>query len=64
MKLLKIMAAGAILAGGIALTGCNDLEQPPSNQYNNSNFWTKKNIDKLVMTAYTQMYSAGNMWGD
>ncbi len=64
MKLLKIMAAGAILAGGVALTGCNDLEQPPSNQYTNANFWTKKNVGLLVNTAYTQLYSAGTMWGD
>lgn len=64
MKLLKIMAAGAILAGGVALTGCNDLEQPPSSQYTDANFWTQKNVDKLVMTAYTQLYSAGTMWSD
>lgn len=64
MKLIKIMAAGAILASSAAMTSCNDLEQPPSNQYTDANFWTAKNVDKLVMTAYTQMYSAGTMWGD
>ena len=64
MKLLKIMAAGAILAGGVALTGCNDLEQPPSNQYTNANFWTKKNVGLLVNTAYSQLYNSGTMWGD
>ncbi len=64
MKLLNIMAAGVILASTVSLTGCNDLEQPPSNKYTNNNFWTEKNVDKLVMTAYTQLYSAGTMWSD
>lgn len=64
MKLLKIMAAGAIIASTAMLTGCNDLEQPPTNKYTNANFWTKKNVDKLVMTCYTQMYSASMMWKD
>lgn len=64
MKMFKFMAAATILAGGVALTGCNDLEQAPSNQYTDNNFWTEKNADKMVMTAYTQLYSAGTMWGD
>ncbi len=64
MKLIRIIAAGAIIATGAAMTSCNELEQPPTNQYTNANFWTAKNIDKLVNTAYTQLYSAGTMWGD
>ena len=64
MKLLNIMVAGKVLAGGVALTGCNDLEQPPTNQYTDANFWKAKNADLMVKTAYTQMYSACTMWGD
>lgn len=64
MKLIKLMMAGAVVAGGLALTGCNDLEQPPSNKYTDVNFWSAKNAELMVMTAYSQMYGAGTMWGD
>ncbi len=64
MKLIKLMAAGAFLASGIAFSACNDLEQPPTNQYNDSNFWKDKNAELMVNTGYTQMYNAGCFWSD
>lgn len=63
MKLTNILTAAA-LATGALLTGCNGLELPPSNQYTDENFWTAKNAEYMVMTAYSQMYGAGTMWGD
>lgn len=63
-SLINILAAASIFTIGVATTGCNDLEQPPTNKYTDSNFWTAKNAETMVMTAYSQMYSAGRMWGD
>lgn len=53
-----------MLAGAVLATACNDLEQSPTNQYTDSNFWTAKNAETMVMTAYSQMYDAGTMWAD
>ncbi len=64
MKIAKILAVSSLLVTGAVMTGCNDLEQPPSNKYTDSNFWTAKNAETMVMTAYSQMYSAGTMWRD
>ncbi len=64
MKLYKLLMAGALVTSGAMMTGCNDLEQPPTNSYNDSNFWKAKTADLMVKTAYSQMYSAGTMWGD
>lgn len=64
MKFIKITAAALILASVMATTACNDLEQPPTNQYNDSNFWKDKNAQDMVNTAYTQVYNDGCYWGD
>ena len=52
----------AFCAGAIALTGCNDLDQAPTNQYTEDNFWTPAHAEYMVMTAYSQMYNDGWMW--
>ena len=62
MRLSNILL-GALTAGAL-LTGCNGLELPPTNKYTDKNFWTAKNAETMVMTAYSQMYGAGTMWGD
>lgn len=62
MKLSNILL-GALTVGAL-LTGCNGLELPPTNKYTDKNFWTAKNAETMVMTAYSQMYGAGTMWGD
>lgn len=62
MKLIKYLAIFA--ASAAVLSGCNDLEQPPTNQYTDANFWTPERAEYMVNTAYSQMYDAGKMWRD
>ena len=48
----------------VVLCSCNKLEQPPTNQYTDANFWTPERAEYLVNMAYSQMYSADMMWRD
>ncbi|MGI6243293.1 MAG: RagB/SusD family nutrient uptake outer membrane protein [Prevotella sp.] len=62
MKLIKYITISAV---AVAMLGsCNDLEQPPTNQYTDANFWTPERAEYLVNMAYAQMYDAGKMWRD
>lgn len=51
----------ALCAGAFALTGCNDLDQLPGDQYTEENFW-RDHAEYMVMTAYSQMYNDGWIW--
>lgn len=62
MKLTKYLTIFA--AAAAVLSGCNDLEQPPTNQYTDANFWTAERAEYMVNMAYSQMYDAGKMWRD
>lgn len=62
MKLTKYLTIFA--ASAAVLSGCNDLEQPPTNQYTDANFWTPERAEYLVNQAYSQMYNAEKMWRD
>lgn len=62
MKLTKYLTIFA--ASAAVLCGCNDLEQPPTNQYTDANFWTPERAEYLVNMAYSQMYNAEKMWRD
>lgn len=62
MKLIKYLSIFA--ASAAVLSGCNSLEQPPTNQYTDANFWTPDRAEYLVNMAYSQMYSAEKMWRD
>ncbi len=57
---LSIIAAAAAML----LAGCNGMENPPVNQFTDANFWSADRAQYMVNTAYSQMYSAGNMWLD
>ncbi len=58
-KYLSIFAASAAV-----LCSCNDLEQPPTNQYTDANFWTPERAEYMVNTAYSQMYNMGKLLDD
>lgn len=63
MKRIKLILLSVV--GFLALTGCNDMDNPPTNSYTDQNFWTS--IDKaqyMLNMAYNQLYSAGKMWND
>lgn len=62
MKLIKYLSIFA--ASAAVFCGCNSLEQPPTNQYTDANFWTPERAEYLLNTAYAQMYDAGKMWRD
>lgn len=62
MKLTKYLTIFA--ASAAVLCSCNDLEQPPTNQYTDANFWSPERAEYLVNMAYSQMYSAEKMWRD
>lgn len=62
MKLTKYITIFA--ASTAVLCSCNDLEQPPTNQYTDTNFWTPERAEYMVNMAYSQMYDAGKMWRD
>jgi len=62
---MKILKYSILLAASLGFASCNDLEQSPSNQFTDTNFWTS--IDRaqnMVNMAYSQMYSASTMWSD
>lgn len=63
MKLNKILTLTLLAAS--AMTSCNDLEQVPSNEFTDANFWTSpERAQYVVNMAYSQMYNAGRMWTD
>ncbi|MDR0510933.1 MAG: RagB/SusD family nutrient uptake outer membrane protein [Rikenellaceae bacterium] len=55
----------SLLALCALVTGCNRLEQLPSNKYTDENFW--KNVDNvpaMLNMGYNQMFSLGKIWQD
>lgn len=62
MKITKYFSIFAVSAA--VLCSCNDLEQPPTNQYTDANFWTPERAEYMVNTAYSQMYSIDKMIND
>lgn len=64
MKMINKLFVAAAFAASFVFPACNGLEQPPTNQYTDANFWTAKNAETMVMTAYSQIYGAGTMWSD
>ena len=49
----------------LILFACNGMDNPPTDKYTDSNFWTS--IDKaqnMLNMAYNQLYGAGRMWND
>lgn len=47
------------------LSGCNEMDNEPTNSYTDKTFWTS--IDKaqyMLNMAYNQLYGAGKMWDD
>ena len=49
----------------LILLACNGMDNPPTDKYTDSNFWTS--IDKaqnMLNMAYNQLYGAGRMWND
>lgn len=64
MKRYKLLylATGLI---SMLITGCNDMENTPSNKFTDNNFWTStEKAQYVVNMAYSQMYNAGRMWKD
>lgn len=62
MKIIKYITV--LTASVSIMCSCNSLEQPPTNQYTDANFWTPERAEYLVNMAYSQMYDAGKMWRD
>ena len=54
----------AVFSALLLLTSCNDLEQYPSDQFTDKNFWSAERAQYMLNTAYSQMYNAGKMWTD
>lgn len=55
----------ALLFVMFALTGCNDMDNEPTNSYTNKNFWTSIEKSQYMLNmAYSQLYNAGEMWND
>lgn len=48
-----------------SLASCNDLDQSPTNRFNEDKFWqTKERAQMMLNTAYSQMFSTANLWTD
>lgn len=46
-------------------TGCNDLDQAPTDKLTDRSFWTSVERANMVLnTAYSQMYSPDKLWSD
>ena len=54
----------AMTLSALALSSCNDLEQLPTNEFTDENFWSIERAEYMVNMAYNQMYSADRMWRD
>ena len=60
-KLLYLVAGVA----SVLMTGCNDMENTPSNKFTDNSFWNStEKAQYVVNMAYSQMYNAGRMWQD
>ena len=49
----------------LILFACNGMDNPPTDKYTDTNFWTS--IDKaqnMLNMAYNQLYGAGRMWNE
>ena len=58
-KLLYLVAGVA----SVLMTGCNDMENTPSNKFTDNSFWNStEKAQYVVNMAYSQMYNAGRMW--
>ncbi len=62
MKIIKYLSV--IAASAALICSCNDLEQPPTNQYTDANFWSPERAEYMVNTAYSQMYSIDKLIND
>ncbi len=62
MKITKYLSV--LVASAALICSCNDLEQPPTNQYTDANFWSPERAEYMVNTAYSQMYSMNNLFND
>lgn len=62
MKLYKLLT---IITLGVGAVACNDMEQIPTNNFTDANYWTSpERAQNVVNMAYSQMYDAGKFWGD
>lgn len=65
MKKSKILYIALYLIGIVCLSGCNDMENAPTNDFTDSNFWTSTDkAQRVINMGYSQMYSAARMWND
>lgn len=63
MKQIKYFLLLAL--GVLTLASCNDMDNPPTNSYTDSNFWTSvEKAQYMLNMGYNQLYSAGTMWND
>lgn len=52
-------------AGAMLISGCNKLDQEPTNKFTDKAFWTSpKRAEMVLNMAYNQMYSHGKIWED
>ncbi len=53
------------VAGVLMLSGCNSLDQAPTNKFTDDGFWKSPDRAQMVLNmAYSQMYSHGKIWDD
>ncbi len=59
-----IYCLGAILLGGL-FSGCNKMDQEPTNKFTEKVFWSSPDRARLVLNmAYNQMYGHDKVWQD
>lgn len=62
MKFLKFIAFASM---SLLISSCNEMENAPTNKFTDDSFWTSSTKAQYVVNkAYSQMYSAGQMWTD
>lgn len=62
-KLTTLLLVGILCLTG--LSGCNKLDNVPTNKFTDANFWQSvENSEQVVNMAYNQMFSADKMWND
>lgn len=60
---LKYILVGVVAA--ISFIGCNPLDLPPTNKFEENSFWTSKERAQTILNmAYNQMYGVNKMWSD
>ena len=63
MKLKKYIAFAGLAV--LLLSGCNDMENAPTNKFTDNSYWTSSaKAQYVVNMAYSQLYNAGRMWSD